>query len=200
ENASSSGVSDVASVSSPHSSNNGNESDAVSRRRSRGQTMVSTQVTSKSSMVSEPNGDRIEEQAEREIGDDSTRGGSSFDSILTVDDVDDIIAAELESNSREPNQQQSGGIGRFWPFRRSAEYRAVGGSDGYRRRGEEEPIWSKRMLLLPAVMLIGMGILYVFITGIAWYRNYRDNPHIDIDRSLFPPLVSPDSLSEFQYQ
>ncbi|KAJ1951124.1 hypothetical protein FBU59_000343 [Linderina macrospora] len=196
DNASSSGVSDAGSASSPHSNNNGNESDTVSRRRSRGQTMVSARVHPKSGPLSGPDEDRIEERVAHETDDDSTRGGSSFDSILTIDEAADIIAEERESNAREHQQQ---GIGRFWPFRRTAGYRAVGGSGGYRRHGEEEPIWSKRMLVLPAVMLISMGIMYVVISGVAWYRNYRDNPHVDIDANLFPPLVNLDMLSEYQY-
>ncbi|KAJ2079585.1 hypothetical protein H4R24_003680 [Coemansia sp. RSA 988] len=68
---------------------------------------------------------------------------------------------------------------------------APGVRRGRYRRRQNEPIWSRRMLVLPLLMFAMMGILALVISTVAWARNRRERPLEDIDASLFPFAATP---------
>ncbi|KAJ2155939.1 hypothetical protein GGF46_005511 [Coemansia sp. RSA 552] len=68
----------------------------------------------------------------------------------------------------------------------------------YRRRANE-PIWSRRMLVLPVVMFAAMGLLALTISSLAWVRERRDNPLVDVDAEIFPYAVERSKLAAGQH-
>ncbi|KAJ2743591.1 hypothetical protein GGI20_003627 [Coemansia sp. BCRC 34301] len=133
------------------------------------------------------NNDR-EEEEEEEVGDDTT----SFDSILGDDD--DAIATERAAAAAA----QAPVLSRLWGSSSGAYY-PVDVEAGARRQQRVEPIWSRRMLLLPAMLLLSMGALAGIITAAAWLRDWRDRPSETIDPSLFPSSIDRARLSATQY-
>ncbi|KAJ2607088.1 hypothetical protein H4S08_004935 [Coemansia sp. RSA 1365] len=57
-------------------------------------------------------------------------------------------------------------------------------------RRPNEPIWSRHMLLLPVVLFVGMGMVALVISTIAWARERRERPSEYVDSSLFPFVVA----------
>ncbi|KAI8318998.1 Metallo-dependent phosphatase [Martensiomyces pterosporus] len=55
------------------------------------------------------------------------------------------------------------------------------------------------MLLLPAVMIVSMAIACVIIGSIAWWRQWQENPALEINKHLFPYTVNRDALSRHQH-
>ncbi|KAJ2259196.1 hypothetical protein EV176_006926, partial [Coemansia sp. RSA 451] len=66
-------------------------------------------------------------------------------------------------------------------------------------RQPSEPIWSRRMLAVPAIMFAAMGLVALVISTLAWVRERRDNPNEHIDAKLFPWAIDPSQLSNGQY-
>ncbi|KAJ2397226.1 hypothetical protein GGI23_003616 [Coemansia sp. RSA 2559] len=80
------------------------------------------------------------------------------------------------------------------------EYQEIGGQRRRRRSPNGgEPIWSRRMLVMPLVMFAGMGIVALVISSIAWVRERRENPTLHVDASLFPYTVDREKLAANQY-
>ncbi|KAJ2558632.1 hypothetical protein EV175_000704 [Coemansia sp. RSA 1933] len=131
------------------------------------------------------------ERTRRASNDDSAGASatarSSFDSLM-LDPAD--IGGEEEGGIPMGRLFGSGSNG--------GEYREIGGQRR-RRAGDGEPIWSRRMLVLPLVMFASMGIAALIISGIAWMRERRENPTLEVDASLFPYTVDRAGLAGGQY-
>ncbi|KAJ2833380.1 hypothetical protein GGI24_000875 [Coemansia furcata] len=184
----------------------------LSPRRARSQTPVSiSPVESHSSggagssvraqqqkRLHQRQGESSSNGSDREDG-DSTRGGSSFDDILDDNDNDDIIANERTTQATAPGNLLS----RLWGS--SAGYNPVDVESGRSRnrrqqqRGHNEPIWSRRMLLLPAILLLSMGALTGIVAAAAWLRDLREHPAEAVNAKLFPSTISREQLSVDQY-
>ncbi|KAJ2719225.1 hypothetical protein GGI07_005334 [Coemansia sp. Benny D115] len=143
-------------------------------------------------------------------GGSSTRAGSSFDSILNdYGAEEELLDNEATANERaqqQQQQQQHGGasaLGRLFGASAGSEYLPLGGhaEAGRRRRraAQSEPIWERRMLVLPAVMLLSMGLLAAVISSIAWIRHRAEHPPLHVNTHLFPYLVDRSTLGSGQY-
>ncbi|KAJ1769839.1 hypothetical protein LPJ74_003686 [Coemansia sp. RSA 1843] len=122
-------------------------------------------------------------------GEVSPAAGSSFDSLLL--NPGDFGGPEEEGipMGRLFGSSNSGG----------GEYQEIGGQGRRRRSPGGEPIWSRRMLVLPLVMFVGMGVVALVISSIAWLRDRRENPTLHVDASLFPYAVDRAGLAANQY-
>ncbi|KAJ2304022.1 hypothetical protein IWW55_002631 [Coemansia sp. RSA 2706] len=149
--------------------------------------------------------------APRADSDDISRG-SSFDSILNGDfgGVDEEAIAG-ERARRGSHGGPVSALGRLFGSRAAGnggEYYALepmGGSaapdtgGGMYRRRASEPIWSRRMLVLPAIMFASMGLVALVISTLAWARERRENPSERVDAQLFPAAVDASQLAAGQY-
>ncbi|KAJ1661376.1 hypothetical protein GGF38_003676, partial [Coemansia sp. RSA 25] len=111
--------------------------------------------------------------------------GSSHDSDGDGDS-DDI------ATTADPRALPANPLARLW---RSAArgYAPVDVEAGLgRRRGAAgEPLWSVRMLLLPAMLLLAVGALAGVVAATAWLREWHGGAHnVDIDSGLFPSHVA----------
>ncbi|KAJ1805873.1 hypothetical protein LPJ56_006475, partial [Coemansia sp. RSA 2599] len=110
--------------------------------------------------------------------------------------------AIMEERARRQQRQQPGNVvTRLLGLNGSApEYQVVGETHGRGRHNPyEEPIWNRRMLVLPLIMLVSMGLVALVISTIAWMRNRIEHPRLDVDTHLFPYLVDRSALSSTQY-
>ncbi|KAJ2781999.1 hypothetical protein GGI15_003047 [Coemansia interrupta] len=64
---------------------------------------------------------------------------------------------------------------------------------------QNEPIWSRRMLVLPLVMFLSMGLLAAVISTISWMRERTEHPKLTVNTHLFPYKVDRSALSGNQY-
>ncbi|KAJ2877787.1 hypothetical protein FB639_003618 [Coemansia asiatica] len=152
------------------------------------------------------NSDSITQQGQAVDNGSSTRAGSSFDSMLNDFSVEeealDNQAIMDERAYRLQNEQQGGNVvARLLGFGGAApEYQVLGDPQGGRRHSpSSEPIWSRRMLVLPMMMLVSMGLVALVISAIAWTRNRIEYPQVEVNSRLFPYLVDRAALSNTQY-
>ncbi|KAJ2354986.1 hypothetical protein GGF43_002952 [Coemansia sp. RSA 2618] len=137
---------------------------------------------------------------------------SSLDSIINSDlgieeDVLDNPAIAGERRRRSSISGPVSALGRLFGSRAAGnggEYyqlEPMGGEprSGRYRRQSSEPIWSRRMLVLPAIMFAAMGLLALVISTLAWARERRENPNEHVDARLFPAAVDPSQLGNGQY-
>ncbi|KAJ2611067.1 hypothetical protein EV177_003663 [Coemansia sp. RSA 1804] len=112
-------------------------------------------------------------------------GGSSLDSLL-----------ELNEAAEEgiPMQRLFGSAsGR-------GEYRPLGGGGNPpQRHSGTEPIWSRRMLVLPLVMLAGMALAAAAISTVAWVREKHAHPTERVDAAAFPFGVARAQVADGQH-
>ncbi|KAJ1900932.1 hypothetical protein LPJ66_001140 [Kickxella alabastrina] len=139
-------------------------------------------------------------------GGSSTRGGSSFDSILNdLGAEEEALDNQAIANERARTQEPARGIGalsRMWAQGDSA-YQPLDaqGTPHRRRRGSphDEPIWTRRMLVLPAIMLVSMGLLMAVISTVVWVREHTEHPKLHVNAKLFPYSVDRTQLGSSQY-
>ncbi|KAJ2448335.1 hypothetical protein EV183_005495 [Coemansia sp. RSA 2336] len=132
---------------------------------------------------------------------EDNREVSSFDSILSGDLG---TAIEEELSIRQQQQQQPGGVlGRLFNDREGEYYplEPMDGtqSTGWYRRRPSEPIWSRKMVILPVVLFAAMGITALLISSLAWVRERIENPTERVNPQLFPATVMPSQLGKGQY-
>ncbi|KAJ2052456.1 hypothetical protein GGI08_005024 [Coemansia sp. S2] len=196
---------------SPWSNNSGRNVDGVlSPRRVRSQTNVtlspaeshggSARAQRQKRLQQRPGENSSNSNSDREDG-NSTRGGSSFDDILGDNDNDDVIASERAASgnflSRLWNSSSLNSAGAYYP---------VDVESGRNRRqqqrggGYSEPIWSRRMLILPGILLLAMSALAGIVATAAWLRDLREHPATDaVNPGLFPSGADKAQLSVDQY-
>ncbi|KAJ2843205.1 hypothetical protein IWW36_005641, partial [Coemansia brasiliensis] len=130
------------------------------------------------------------------------RADSSFDSILSGD-LGTAIEEELGMRQQQQQQRQQGVLGQLFNGQ-EGEYYPLEPMDGTRstgwyRRRPSEPIWNKRMVVLPAILFAAMGIAALIISSLAWVRERIENPAERVDPQLFPATVAPSQLGKGQY-
>ncbi|KAJ2884789.1 hypothetical protein H4R27_001856 [Coemansia aciculifera] len=208
---------------SPWSNSARNADGVLSPRRVRSQTNVTLSPAEsrggnggaraqRQKRLNQRQGENSNSNSDREDG-NSTRGGSSFDDILgdNDNDNDDVIA-----NERTAQAASSGNfLSRLWNS--STLNSAAGGyypvdvesgrnrnrrqqQQQQRGSGYNEPIWSRRMLLLPGILLLSMSALAGIVAAAAWLRDMREHPATDtVNAGLFPSGVDKARLSADQY-
>ncbi|KAJ1746773.1 hypothetical protein LPJ79_005699 [Coemansia sp. RSA 1821] len=136
---------------------------------------------------------------------EDTREVSSFDSILSGD-LGTAIEEELgirQQQQQQQQRQQGGILGRLFNDQ-EGEYYPLEPMDGaqptgwYRRR-PSEPIWNRKMVILPVVLFAAMGIAALLISSLAWVRERIENPAEKVDSQLFPATIMPSQLGKGQY-
>ncbi|KAJ2168236.1 hypothetical protein GGH15_001551 [Coemansia sp. RSA 562] len=105
------------------------------------------------------------------------------------------ISGPLSTLGRLFGSRAAGNGGEYYPLE------PMGGEtrSGQYLRQPSEPIWSRRMLAVPAIMFAAMGLVALVISTLAWVRERRDNPNEHIDAKLFPWAIDPSQLSNGQY-
>ncbi|KAJ2641080.1 hypothetical protein GGF44_002284 [Coemansia sp. RSA 1694] len=168
---------------------------ALTPRRARSQTAASAATTTSggasTSARAPPKRKRLlhPQQQQRQYSSDDGGGGNNNGSSHDSDgdgDSDDI------ATTADPRAPPANPLARLW---RSAArgYAPVDVEAGLgRRRGAAgEPLWSVRMLLLPAMLLLAVGALAGVVAATAWLREWRGGAHnVDIDSGLFPSHVA----------
>ncbi|KAJ2699544.1 hypothetical protein FB645_005285 [Coemansia sp. IMI 203386] len=192
-------------------------SSVLTPRRFRGSTIIAHSTsTSKLSTLPDDNNNNGRETAHAGVSGhrprnnsdgldniSSTRAGSSFDSMLNDFSVEEEIldnrAIADERNRRTPATTGGGVISRVLGFGGGSEYQMIGDQPGRMNPQDNEPIWNKRMLVLPLLMLVSMGIAALVISSVAWTRHRAEYPKLDVDPQLLPYLVDRKALSGTQY-
>ncbi|KAJ2714162.1 hypothetical protein H4R19_001873 [Coemansia spiralis] len=124
-------------------------------------------------------------------GSSTTRSEASFD------------GADEPGAERTPAAGSPGFIERLLGRRTAGDYGrlpgASGGAPGPYHRRESEPIWTRRSLLLPAVMFAAMGLIALVVSTAAWIHGWGSDLAPPVDARLFPFTVDRARLGGSQY-
>ncbi|KAJ2488344.1 hypothetical protein IWW37_004887 [Coemansia sp. RSA 2050] len=144
-----------------------------------------------------------ESESDREDDGESTRASAtSFDDILGDNDNDNIIASERRTQTAASSGRRNLLSRLLNPGGGYSPVDVENGRNRNRRlRGRKyiEPIWSRRMLLLPGILLLSMAALAGIVAAVAWLRELWEHPPAAINTALFPSGIDKARLTAGQY-
>ncbi|KAJ2685198.1 hypothetical protein IWW39_004430 [Coemansia spiralis] len=179
-----------------------NVNGVLSPRRVRSQTNLTLSPADSRSARTKRKQRPGESESDREDDSEATQASAtSFDDILGDNDNDDIIASERRTQAAAPGGHRNL-LSRL--LNPGGGYNPIdvesGRSRNRRQRGRHtEPIWSRRMLLLPGLLLLAVAALAGIVAAVAWLRDLSQLPTAAVNAKLFPSSIDRARLTVDQY-